>query len=298
MPAPGQGAAGAALDWNDLRLFVLVARHGGLTAGARAAGASAATTGRRLQALEAALGRHLFARGPGGYRLTEAGRELLAQAEPVEAAMLGVERWRDQGSAGRTVRLSAGTWTSRFLARHAGELIRPEDGFRLQFLAADERVDIGRRAADIGLRSRRPEEAWLAGQRIGAVAYAVYAAAGAGEGYLAPVEAFTAAGRWVRAQGDGVRIEASAPRLLLDLARAGAGRALLPCFVGDAEPGLVRLDVAVPDLGVEQWIVMHHEERHDPAVRAVAQRVGRLLRAHRAAFLGRSEPGEEARRDP
>ena len=48
------------MDWNDLRLFVLTARLGGLTAAARAAGTSPPTLGRRLQALEAGLGRSLF----------------------------------------------------------------------------------------------------------------------------------------------------------------------------------------------------------------------------------------------
>ena len=79
---------------------------------------------------------------------------------------------------------------------------------------------------------------------------------------------------------------------MLDLVRAGAGQAVLPCFVGDAEPGLVRLGAAIADLTHEQWLVMHHEERHDPAVHTVARRLARLFRAHRAAFLGVSGPQE------
>ena len=231
------------MDWNDLRLFVLTARLGGLTAAARAAGTSPPTLGRRLQALEAALGRSLFERRPTGYVLTAAGRDLLAHAEAVETAMHGVERWRDQGVAGRTVRVSAGTWTSRFLAAHIAEIVAAGDGFRIAFLTAEERLDIGRRAADIGLRSRRPQEAWLAAQLLGRVEYAVYErAAGGAKGFVAPTETITAASQWVRAHhGAEIAIEASSPRLVLDLLRAGAGRAVLPCFVGDAEPALVRL---------------------------------------------------------
>ena len=281
------------MDWNDLRLFVLTARLGGLGAAARAAGVSTPTLGRRVAALEADLGRPLFERLPGGYRLTAAGRELLEQAEPVEAAMLGLERWRDRGAAGRTVRVSAGSWTSRFLAQHVAALVEPQDGFRLQILVAEARLDIGRRAADIGLRASRPDEAWLAGRRLGAVGYAIYGPAGrpAPARFVAPTGTLTRSSRWLRAQhAREIGIEADSPRLLLDLALAAAGRVLLPCFVGDAEPGLARLGAPIEALASDQWIVMHHDERHDPTVRLVARRIVALMRAHRAAFAGRSAP--------
>jgi DNA-binding transcriptional LysR family regulator len=257
------------------------------------------TLGRRLQALEAATGRSLFERRASGYALTAAGRDLLAHAEPVEAAMLDVERWRDQGAAGRTVRVSAGSFTSRFLAQHLGEILTAGDDFRLQFLSAEARLDIGRRAADLGIRNRRPEEAWLAGQRVGEVAYAIYAAIGAeARGFVASTETTTPTAQWLRARhAEAIAVEASSPRLVLDLALAGAGRALLPCFVGDAEAGLVRLET-LPELATETWLVMHHEERHDPAVHLVARRIAQLLRAHRAAFLGVSAAGAEAGSDP
>jgi DNA-binding transcriptional LysR family regulator len=286
------------MDWNDLSLFVLTARLGSLAAAARAARVSPPTLGRRLQALEAATGRSLFERRAGGYVLTEAGRDLLAQAEPVEAAMLAVERWRDRGVAGRTVRVSAGSFTSRFLAQHFGEIVAEGDAFRLQLLPAEVRLDIGRRAADIGIRNRRPEEAWLAGQRIGEVGYALYGPAGAAApAFVASLDTTAPSAQWLRTRhADAIAVEASSPRLVLDLALAGAGRALLPCFVGDAEPGLERLET-LPELTTEQWLVMHHEERHDPAVRLVARRIARLLRAHRAAFLGASGVGAETAGD-
>jgi DNA-binding transcriptional LysR family regulator len=281
------------MDWNDLRLFVLTARLGGLGAAARAAGVSAPTLGRRLAALEAGLGRPLFERRPTGYVLTAAGRELLEQAEPVEAAMLAVERWRDRGAAGRVVRISAGSWTSRFLAQRVDALVKPGEAISLQILVAEARLDIGRRAADIGLRAVRPDEAWLAGRRIGAVAYAIYGTAGrpSPERFVAATGTLTASSRWLRAEhGAAIGIEADSPRLLLDLALAGAGRVLLPCFVGDAEPGLARLGAPIAALDSEQWLVLHHDDRHDPAVRLVAGRLVALMRAHRAAFAGRSGP--------
>ena len=72
---------------------------------------------------------------------------------------------------------------------------------------------------------------------------------------------------------------------------------LLPCFVGDAEPGLARIGAPIEALASDQWIVMHHDERHDPTVRLVARRIVALMRAHRAAFAGRSAAGSSPSRD-
>ncbi len=285
------------MDWNDLRLFVLVAREGGLAAAARVAGSSPPTLGRRLRALETALGQPLFDRRPAGYVLTAAGRDLLAQAEPVEAAMLAVERWQDRDTAARLVRISAGSFTSRFLAQHVAALSRPGDDFRLVFLPAEARLDIGRRAADIGIRASRPVEVWLAGQNLGRVAYAIYgpAAGPVPEGFVASTETITPAAQWLRMQqGGAIAVETGSARLVLDLALAGAGRALLPCFVGDAEPSLARIGPPITALASDHWLVMHHDDRRAPAIRSVSRRIAALVRAHRAAFAGTQEGQQPA----
>ena len=79
--------------WDDLRIFLFVARQGGLTGAARALKLDPATVGRRIQAFEAALDRPLFVRSPQGYALTEDGARLLPRAEAVETEMrAGLER--------------------------------------------------------------------------------------------------------------------------------------------------------------------------------------------------------------
>ena len=283
--------------WGDLKLFLLVARAGGLSPAARLSHVSPPTLGRRLAALEQALGRTLFVRKASGFDLTDAGRELRAHAEGVEAAVLDIERWAATGIADRTVRVSAGSWTSRFLARHVADLWSERDRFRLAFVAADRRLDIARREADIGIRNRRPEETRLAGRRIGAVAFAPYAAdppkvgSDAGEpAWIGLKDGFeTPSAQWVRLRhGARIAIEAGTPRLVLDLLQAGVGQAVLPCFVGDAEPGLRRAGPPIEALRHEQWLVMHDDDRHDPAIRTVARRIVRLVTAKGPLFSGRS----------
>ncbi|WP_352779200.1 LysR family transcriptional regulator [Mesorhizobium sp. M0174] len=161
------------IGWDDLRLFLDVARLGGLSAATGTTRLSAATLGRRVTALEKQIGEPLFVRQQTGYRLTPVGEELLRRAEDVEAAMQSLTRWREGNLPDRIVRVSAGPWTSAFVSAHIGEIWTVDDGIRVELVTTTERVDIGHRAADIGIRSERPTEQWLAGRQSGKVAHAI-----------------------------------------------------------------------------------------------------------------------------
>ncbi len=281
-----------ALSWDDLRLFLDVARLGGLSAATATTGLSAATLGRRVTALEQQIGEPLFVRRQTGYELTRAGEELLARAEEVEQAMLGVTRWRDGNIGEKIVRVSAGTWTSAFIARHIGEIWQVGDGIRVELVTANLKVDIGRRAADIGLRAARPTEPYLAGKQIGKVAHALYAGRqlinGVEAGMFVGVvgdAASLASARWLMAHhGDRVGVRGNDPHSVAELVAAGAGLSVFPCFAADSDPRLVRVAPPITELMQEQWLVTHHDDRHRPEIRRVAERITRLMQAHAALF--------------
>ncbi|RWO36493.1 LysR family transcriptional regulator [Mesorhizobium sp.] len=282
------------IDWNDLRLFLDVARLGGLSAATGTTRLSAATLGRRVTALEKQIGERLFVRQQTGYRLTPIGEELLRRAEDVEAAMQSLTRWREGNLPDRIVRVSAGPWTSAFVSAHIGEIWTVDDGIRVELVTTTDRVDIGRRAADMGIRSERPTEQWLAGRQSGKVAYAIYSgrrlingiAAGLFVGVTGEA-ANIASARWLQAHhGDRIAVRGNNTHSVRELVAAGAGLSIFPCFVGDSDPRLVRVAQPVPELETDQWIVTHHEERHSPPVRKVADRITALMRAHQPLFRG------------
>ncbi|MCX5514724.1 LysR family transcriptional regulator [Kaistia algarum] len=281
------------MDWQDLRFFLAVMRGGGLGPAARATGTSAPTLGRRITALEQALGQRLFSRGRQGYEPTEAGRVLLAHAEDVETAIAGIERWRAGTSTRPSVRLSAGAWMTHFLASDIGSIWTAADPWTLEFVTANARLDIGRRAADIGIRNRRPEEPWLAGRRVGVVAFCAYRRRQSGAEAALPwigltgEATITPSAQWLASHhSDAVAIRANDPRTLLDLVRQGVGQAILPCLVGDRATDLERGGELIEALASEQWLVTHHDERHHPAIRATAERVVRLIGRSQALFSG------------
>ncbi len=282
------------ISWDDLRLFLDVARLGGLSAATTTTGLSAATLGRRVSALEAQIGEPLFVRSQSGYQLTKAGNELLDRAEDVESAMRSLTRWRDGNVGERIVRVSAGTWTSAFLAAHIDALWSVDDNMRLEFVTAYDKVDIGRRAADIGIRSARPTEANLAGRKIGTVAHAIYSGRHLINGVEAGLFVGTtgdaaniASSRWLMAHhGDRVTVRGNDPHSVREMVAAGAGLSVFPCFVGDSDQRLVRPAKIITELTTEQWLVSHQEERHRPEVRRIADRIAALMKQHGALFRG------------
>lgn len=287
-------SAGDAISWDDLRLFLDVARLGGLSAATATTGLSAATLGRRVTVLEQQIGEPLFVRRQTGYQLTAAGEELLRRAEDVEAAMLELKCWRDRAVGEKVVRISAGTWTSAFLARHIGELWHVDDRIRIELATAYPKLDIGRRAADIGVRSERPVEPNLAGRQVGRVAHAMYAGVNLINGVEAGLfvgvtgdAANVASARWLMAHhGDRIGVRGNDVQSVRELVAAGAGLSVFPCFVGDSDGRLVRVATPIAELETEQWLVSHHEDRHRPEVRLVADRIAKLLREHGPLFKG------------
>lgn len=279
-----------AIDWEDLRLFLAVARAAGLNAAARETGTSAPTLGRRMAALERRLDRRLFERSRTGYALTDAGDALYQHAREMEAAARAVDRWRDE-TPHRLVRISAGAWTSRFLARHMDTLWAGDAALAIELATAHQRVDIAHRHADIGVRNRAPQEPRLVGRKTNDIAYALYRARGGGEElpWIAVVgeAAITPPARWVdRNFAHLAPVTCSDPRAVLDCLLAGVGQAVLPCFVGDDEPGLERAGGLLAEVRDEQWLVLNDQARTEPAVRGVIDRLAALLVEHRPLFSG------------
>ncbi len=278
------------LSLDDLMLFLAVAEAGGLQGAAAATGASAPTLSRRMADLERATGQHLFQRGPQGFALTAEGRALRTEAAPLRDVRRRLATWGANGAKPPRVRITAGTWTARHIARHLGEVWSPGDPWVPEFLAANANLDLARREADIGIRARRPEHPWLAAKRTNArLDYAVYGRVDAPDAFITLDEsqATTPAERWVRELPD-VRIatEVNTMRLGLDLALSGIGRIVMPVFAGAEEPGLVQLSPVIDAIAHEEWLVSHAEARHDPPIRRALMAMERLLRRPRASGEG------------
>lgn len=280
-------------SWDDLRLFFHVAKTGGLSGAARESGVSPPTVGRRMVALEQALGLQLFVRSRNGYKLTQQGEALLARVKPMSAAARAMEAWLDAAGNRLMVRISAGTSTAAFMADHFMALWRPEDPFRITFCTSEARLDIAHREVEIGIRNAPPTSGNLASKPLETLRFAPFCNRHMPEsdvpGWVA-VDADNAvhpAARWVLAQEEiEVVAWASSVATMHELIRGCAGIGVMPCFIGDADPRLARAGPVIEPLTERQHIVTHNDDRHRPEIREVCRRISALFAAHAPLLAG------------
>lgn len=274
------------MRWDDVRMFLGVARTGSLSGAARELGCDHSTVYRRIQALERAMGVPLFDRAGGRYALTGAGLAAFALGEDAEEAMSAFQR----GVASHDERLegmvhlhapeSMLSWLTPHL--HAFRQTHPKIVLRSFF---GHPPSSGGVAMDVSLRlaprTGQPRHA----RAIGTMAWAVYASTKVSEveecpwvGYASPamhagLEAWTA--QHLPANGPGVMVH-SIHAMAAAIVTTG-GRGLLPCIVGDAATGLRRRGEVCPTVSSTLWLVTSPEIRGNACVHALSMHLKTVL---------------------
>jgi DNA-binding transcriptional LysR family regulator len=278
------------LDWDDLRTFLMIARHRTLSGAARALGVQQPTMGRRLEALEQRAGAVLLQKTPTGYVLTEAGEAVLANVERIEAETQAVERL----IAGKDLRLE-GTVRLTTLETLAAEILPPvlaafrisHPSVRVEIVAATRSLSLTKREADVALRMAPFTQSDLVARKVGQVAFGLYAAPGYLQRFGTPDWAHAGLGhaliqtepdlldtpemRWLRGLAPLADVAVASNSRLVHraAAREGIGIACLARYLGDAEPGLTYLQPPenlspVRDL----WLGVHGDMHRTPRLRA------------------------------
>jgi DNA-binding transcriptional LysR family regulator len=304
---------GASLDWDDLKYFLAVARGRSTLGASRTLRVSQTTVARRLAALEQTLGLVLFERRQAGYALTPAGAALVARAEALETAAGAFAE-----AAGAQSRDATGTVCLTAQELYAVTILPPilrdlhdaHPGLRIELDTADVPRDLGAGEADVALRGGHPPtDGALVGRRIAADPWTLYCSRDYAAAHIQPHTAaelrqhaiiggggekvWPAYRAWLRRHQleDAVTIQHSSGTGLLAAVRAGAGLAVLPSFLADRDPDLVRClpPITGDDLGL--WLLTHERLRHTPRVRAVMDflgaRLGQLARQAPVADEGR-----------
>ena len=287
------------LDWDDLRFFLAVARHGSLSSAARVLVVTQPTVGRRINACERQLGAQLFERTPAGLMLSEVGRAVLPQAEQMEVHALHVENvatGRSVGVSG-TVRITAAEWATRSLIGPVlGPLLARHPSLTVELSADARHVSLVKREADIALRASKFTHSDVVQRAIAPLAFGLYAS----DSYLArcgmPDFRTGCAGHTFIQMTDGlanladydwlpkltgrarVAVRTNGREPMASMALAGIGIACLPRFVGDATAGLRRLTTPTTAPPRKLWLGVHRAARATPRVRTVATFLSEAVR--------------------
>lgn len=286
------------MDWDDLRVVLAVGRHGTLTAAARRLGVNHSTVFRRVAQIEAEIGVRLFERHRDGYVPTPAGDDAIAVAESLEGAVDELARrlaGRDTRPSGLVRATTADTLLSGFLGPPIAAFRAAHPEIRLELTIGNPFASLSKRDADVAIRATPAPPDTLVGRRVCGVAWAIYDAAAEGDPGDRPWIGFDdslshlAAARWLRdtPHAAAVAVRANSLLVMLSLARAGAGVAPLPCFLGDTAPELRRVRPPIDALTTDLWILTHRDLRHVARVRAFVDFMDAALRRAAALFEGR-----------
>jgi DNA-binding transcriptional LysR family regulator len=276
------------LAWDDVRLFLEIARAGTLSAAAPSVGMTQPTAGRRLRGLEAQVGAALFQRTPSGFRLTDEGEAMLIHAErmaedaqALERRLMGQARGLEGG-----LRISSSDWFSnQVLAAPLADFAVANPRVTIELIADWRMLDLERREADLVLRFRPFTGPDIVQRRLTVVRYGLYAAqayldahawrqSGDGEGQrlIAMDEALgqLADVEWLRRLWPkaGFALRSNSREVQAQACVRGAGVAVLPRVLGDALP-LVALDVDEPPPDRAVWLGYHRDLKRLARLRAL-----------------------------
>lgn len=281
------------MNWDDLRHFSALASAGSLSAAARLLGVEHATVARRIASLEEQLAIPLVDRRGRRWTLTPDGERIAAIADRMDSEARAVQRTADgaRHELSGTVTISAPPALAvEILTAPLVELQRRHPRLTIRIIGEARTVSLDRGEAHIAIRLSRPEDGELTIAKLGTIDFRLYASpeylAVTNEenwrfiGYDTPltgalqqtaIEAF-AGGRSFSFHASSLEIQQAA-------ARAGAGIAALPDFMGMSDEGLVPVPPNAPLIHRDIWLAVHLDLRRSAPVRAVSQRLREVFRA-------------------
>jgi DNA-binding transcriptional LysR family regulator len=274
-------------DWNDLKYFLAVARHGSTIAAGKALRSNQSTVQRRIVELEKRLGRKLVTRTASGYRLTEFGKELQPYAERIETMVTDFERHvadtgRDRSGIIRVTcpepivqRMTP--LIERFHARY------PK--LHVEFVMSDRYLDLSKGDADVAFRSGDTDDE-LVGRKIADSLWAIYASRSyvKRHGKPARVEDMSQhplvgfdesmskhrVSQWLKGVASNAKIVARNNSVLgmMYAVKSGVGIGALPTAIADSEPDLVIVLGPIPELARSWRLLAHPDLRRTPRIAA------------------------------
>ena len=291
-------AKDSVVDWDDLRIFLSVARTESLSGAGRRLGLDASTVGRRIARLEGAVGAALFLKTPQGYQLTAEGARLIAPAEAAEqAASAAAEAVRaDAGITGQ-LRIGAPDGCANYLLPQvARDLCKAHPGLEVQIVALPRVVNLTRREADMAIAVSPPDAGRLTVQRL--ADYRLHLAAH--RDYLAahppltslqalkdhrmisyiPDMIFDRELDYLSATGvETAQISSNSVAVQMQALRAGAGVGIVHDFALPFAPDVTRVLTDLISLTRSFWLIRHADDRASRRLTLLAEALAQGVRA-------------------
>jgi DNA-binding transcriptional LysR family regulator len=307
------------MNWDDLRIFLAVARSRTLSAAAQQLSIDHATVGRRIARLERGLNTKLFLRSLKGYQPTAAAEHLLRAAEMVESAVnsgRGVIEGGDLSLSG-IVRIGAPDgFGSMFLAPRFGLLNAQHPDLEIDLVATSRLFSLSKRETDIAISLALPPRGRVVARKLtdyhlGFFATADYLARHAPIHVLDDLRQHTVIGyiedliyapelnylpliaKFLQPKFRSANLIAQYQAVV-----AGHGLAVLPSFMAALAPNLVPV---LPDritLTRTFYMLIHEDDRHLSRVRVTSDFIAEQVAAHASLFMPHPAAAQPRRKAP
>jgi len=290
------------INWDDMQFVLAITRGETLSAAAKILGVSQPTVSRRLSAIETRYSVRLFDRIEGGYMLTPAGEDMFDTLQPIEEELTNLERriaGRDSQLKGSLRLTCTEVMANLYLADHLARFIKVHPEIDLNLTCTFHHLSLSRSDADVAIRVTGEPTETLVGRHLVDLAVGVYIATDYPTQNLASLDPGEL--DWIGWRDEpynrsliqkfypnaNIRHRVDDMLAMRSMARAGLGVVILPCYVGDTDPGLRRAVVdTIQQDNFGLWVLSHPDVRRAARVRAFMQFIGDQIISDRDLFEG------------
>jgi molybdate transport repressor ModE-like protein len=258
------------MNWDDLRLFLAVARTGSISGAAKQLGVQHSTVSRRIRQFEEKLGTRLLERKTGRYELTQAGENVKHASDRIEREVLDVNGallGKDAQLVGPLKVAALNNMASTVLMPMFARFKKMRPQIELHIIVSNIDVSLSQREADVAIRLTNTPTDTLIGKRIVTVASCIYGSRSyfeqlrkdGDEPQWIGVECCGFHKTWTRQScgGQSHRFYSDDTQLTQSAVREGIGVSILPCFMGDTDPLLERYGDPDPAYNLGLWVLIH-----------------------------------------
>ena len=296
------------ISWDDFRLVKAIADNKSLVGASDALGLNHSTLFRRLGALEEQLAIKLFERSRTGYAPTAAGEEMIRLAQRMDLDITDFQRTvagRDVKPAGELRITTNDTLLVYLLTPVLANFRTAYPDIRLDVIVGNQVLNLSKRDADVAIRATSKPLETLVGRKIATLGWGRFAPRAWVEAGIKLDNASTpwvgfgdtlthlAAWRWLEEHVGAHRIAYRVNTVLgmAEAVAAGVGLGVLPCFIGDRQPGIVRVGMQpAGDVAETLWLLTHADLRQSARVRAFMDHAGAELVKLRGLLEGNLKP--------
>ncbi|NQZ05671.1 MAG: LysR family transcriptional regulator [Algicola sp.] len=284
------------MNWDDLRYFLALSRARTVSGAGRDLGVKHTTVARRIQAFEQGLGTRLFDRLADGYAMTQAGENLYEHALVMEEQAQAVDRrvfGLDTQLKGKLKLTAAHDILSRMVIPHLRLFHRAYPCIELQLSSSSGLADLGARQADIALRLTPKPPDYLIGKKVLPLCQGIYGSVKYLNKNPKPNDVIlwtdiTEKPPWVQDHFPNAKITMYTNDIttLLACVQNHMGLARLPCYIGDDNEDLRRLDLSLAPPTWAIWVLSHVDLRSTARVRACREFLVDILEQQRDLVEG------------